>query len=75
MALLIDSERWCEQAVGRSVTSLRTIRCGDVATHLCASCGRGLCESHEQFCKLCQRAFCSRCDHECKEDARVDAVA
>ena len=23
MALLIDSERWCEQAVGRSVTSLR----------------------------------------------------
>jgi hypothetical protein len=72
---LLKSERWCEETVGRSTTSFRAIRCGDVATYLCATCGRSVCDAHERSCPVCDRTFCSRCDHDCRIGTRIPAVA
>lgn len=75
MAPLIQAERWCEEVVQRSVTTLRAIRCGTAAVTLCASCDRAVCDAHESFCVRCKKSFCRRCDHTCLPEASHRAIA
>ena len=69
MAPLIEAERWCEQAVARSLVTERVVNCRRPAISICPGCGCGLCEEHEVFCPECGQAFCARCDHACRRAA------
>jgi len=75
MTPLIQAERWCEEIVRHSVTTVRAIRCGTAAVILCATCSRAVCDTHERFCAHCKKSFCCRCDHVCTTEPGRRAVA
>lgn len=71
MAPLIESERWCEQVVARSLVTQRVVSCQRPAVSICPGCGNGLCEEHEVLCPQCGQNFCVRCDHLCGYQAQA----
>ena len=70
VTLRVESERWCESAIGPPASLDHFACCGAVATSLCEACGQALCERHEVLCPACYGVTCPTCDHVCRLASR-----
>jgi len=64
MAVIVQSERWCEVPLPGGAEGNCTI-CDEAAITLCESCGKAVCDLHEIACSQCGRSYCATCEHAC----------
>lgn len=64
MALIVESERWCEVTMANSPAGNCTL-CHEAAVTICEACGTAVCDMHENVCYQCGRSYCSQCPHAC----------